>query len=440
MSADYLTDSIQIESKETAPCTREAAVTVSASGVEKTFNDIVKEVSRDVQIQGFRKGKVPAAIVKARFASNIQEDAARRIQNAAIEKAQKEQDLVAVVSLDDKKAKPEAGKDYSFQFVYEIAPSFELPDYSKLTVEVKKGDSVEKLVADRLANLKDVYADDVKVETPSQKEDMLKVSYESDFAPAEDASPSLKRMAKCDEAWVWLHEPEYVPGANAALTGKKAGETVEFTAVFPADWRETGLAGKTVKYTMKINDVQRRQPIEDEAKLAEKLHVESVEKLHENLKKSAESQIENTRRSAASEKVMDLLLEKAGEFALPKSIVDNETERAFSRIANQLVRSKEDVEKFKADREKHLADAKAEAEKTLRRFFVIRKVAEAEKIEVSKNEFDAQIKNMSAYYGYKEKDLVKMIQRNGAVGDIHSDLLTGKVLDFIVKKAEIKEV
>lgn len=440
MSADSLKDSIQIEFKETAPCAQEASVKIPATEVEKTFNNIVKEISREVQIQGFRKGKVPPALVKARFSQNIVEDTAKHLQNAAIEKIQSELDLVAVTALDDGKVMPATDKEYTFKASIETAPKFELPDYKAMSIEVAKGEDAEKQIAERLASLKDIYADDIKVETESLAGDMLKVSYESDFLPAEDASPSLKRMAKADEAWIWLHEPEYVPGANAALTGVKAGETREFTSEFPADWREQGLAGKKVKYTVKVNEVQRKQPVEDDAKLAEKLHVESVEKLHEDLKKSIEFKIENDRKNAAREKVLDLLLAKAGAFDLPKSIVEGETEREFTKLANQLVRSEADVEKFKAEKEKHLETAKAEAEKSLRRFFVIRKIAEAEKIEVSKNEFDAQIKSMSSYFGYKEKDVVKAIRRNGAIGEIHADLLTGKVLDFIVDKADIKEV
>lgn len=440
MSADSLKDSIQIEFKETAPCAQEASVKIPATEVEKTFNNIVKEISREVQIQGFRKGKVPPALVKARFSQNIVEDTAKHLQNAAIEKIQSELDLVAVTALDDGKVMPATGKEYTFKASIETAPKFELPDYKAMSIEVAKGEDAEKQIAERLASLKDIYADDIKVETESLAGDMLKVSYESNFQPAEDASPSLKRMAKADEAWIWLHEPEYVPGANAALTGVKAGETREFTSEFPADWREQGLAGKKVKYTVKVNEVQRKQPVEDDAKLAEKLHVESVEKLHEDLKKSIEFKIENDRKNAAREKVLDLLLAKAGAFDLPKSIVEGEMEREFTKLANQLVRSEADVEKFKAEKEKHLETAKAEAEKSLRRFFVIRKIAETEKIEVSKNEFDAQIKSMSSYFGYKEKDVVKAIRRNGAIGEIHADLLTGKVLDFIVDKADIKEV
>ena len=133
-------------------------------------------------------------------------------------------------------------------------------------------------------------------------------------------------------------------------------------------------------------------------------------------------------------------MEKAGDFTLPKSILDGETEREFTKLANQLVRSEADVEKFKSEKDKHLEEAKKEAEKNLKRFFVIKKIATAEKVEVSKNEFDNQIKQMSSYFGYKEKDVLKAIQRNGAIGEIHADLLTGKVLDHIVATADIKEI
>ena len=207
MSAESLKNAVQVEYKETAPCTQEVSVKVPAAEVEKLFNEIVKEVSREVQIQGFRKGKVPAALVKARFAQNIVEDTAKQIQNAAIEKIQGERDLVAVTALDDGKKAPEAKQDYEFKVTIEVAPVLNLPDYKKLTIEVPKSEDKAKLIDERIANLKDIYADDVKVDTESKAEDMLKVSYETDFTPAEAATPSLKRMAKADEARIWLHEP-----------------------------------------------------------------------------------------------------------------------------------------------------------------------------------------------------------------------------------------
>lgn len=440
MSADFLKDTIQIEWKETAPCAKEASVKVSAADVEKTFQSTIKEVSRDVQIQGFRKGKVPVSVVKARFGEQILEDVAKEIQNAAINKMQDENELVAVTALDDNKTKPAIGSDYNFKVTIEVAPTFTLPDYKAMKVEVAKAEPADKLLAERLASMKETYAENVEVDGEAAVGDMLKVSYESDFTPAEDAAYALKRMAKADDSWVWISEPEYVPGINAVLTGAKVGDVKEFASVFPADWREAGLAGKTVNYKVKVNKIERKEPIKDDAELAKKLQLENADKMYELLKKNIEQKAENDRKNAAGEKVMEQLIAAVGAFALPKSIVDGETEREFSKLANQMVRSEEDVEKFKAEKEKHLATAKENAEKNLRRFFLVRKIAELEKIEVSKAEFDAQIKQMCAYFGYKEKDLLKTIQQNGAIGEIHADILTGKVLEFIVKSAAVTEI
>ena len=74
------------------------------------------------------------------------------------------------------------------------------------------------------------------------------------------------------------------------MTGAKKGDEVKFEAAFPADWREAALAGKTVNYTVKVAEIQRRVPVESEEKLAEKLGMESVEKMHEFLKEKSKNE------------------------------------------------------------------------------------------------------------------------------------------------------
>ena len=148
-----------------------------------------------------------------------------------------------------------------------------------------------------------------------------------------------------------------------------------------------------------------------------------------------EFKIENDRKNAAREKILDLLLGKAGAFDLPKSIVEGETEREFTKLANQLVRSEADVEKFKAEKEKHLEEAKRLAEEYLRKFFILRRIARDEKVEVSRAELDEQIHAMSHYMGYKEADVRKMLERNGGMAEIQADILMSKTLDAVAAAA-----
>ena len=266
-----------------------------------------------------------------------------------------------------------------------------MPEYKGLKVEVKEDETFDQHYEAQLKYIKNLYAEFLSVEDPSVAGDMMKVSYDSDFELPADASASLKRAVKNEEGWFYLSEPEQIPGMLKAMTGAKKGDEVKFTAEFPADWREAGLAGKKVNYTVKVQEVQRRVPVESEEKLAEKLGMENVEKMHEFLKKKAENELEEKRKAQIREKVADIVVDAVPDFEMPKGVLGMASQRQFSLIADQLVRNEEDVEKFKAEKDKHLEEAKANAAKKMKKFFILRKIANAEKITVSEEEVDMQI-------------------------------------------------
>ena len=317
----------------------------------------------------------------------------------------------------------------------EFAPEIKVPEYKGAALEVPAGESVEDILKKRLEHMKNLYSDYLEIEEPAKEGDLLKVSYESDFVLPEDASASLRRSVKADESWIWLNQPEQFPGVIAALTGAVKGGEYTFTAEFPADWRESGLQGKSVSYRVKVHEAQRKVPVSDEAKLAEKLGLENVGKMHEELKKAAEREAEAARKEALRTKALEYLLEKTEAFPLPKGVLASTTEREFSRIAERLVRKEEDVEKFKAEKEKHLEEAKRLAEEYLRKFFILRRIARDEKVEVSRAELDEQIHAMSHYMGYKEADVRKMLERNGGMAEIQADILMSKTLDAVAAAA-----
>ncbi|MBO5725309.1 MAG: trigger factor, partial [Lentisphaeria bacterium] len=361
----------------------------------------------------------------------------KMLQQGGLRKVSVTPDL-DIVSFGAMKAdeKPEMGKEYSFTFDVETAPVFDMPEYKGLKVEVKEEQSAEQHYEAQLNYIKNLYAEFLSVEDPAVAGDMLKVSYDSDFELAEDASASLKRAVKAEESWFYLTEPEQIPGMLKAMTGAKKGDEVKFEAAFPADWREAALAGKTVNYTVKVNEIQRRVPVESEEKLAEKLGMESVEKMHEFLKEKSKNEMEEARKAQVKAKIADQIVESVKDFEMPKGILSMASQREFSRIADQLVRKEEDVEKFKADREKHLADAKENATKRLKKFFILRKIASAENITVTDEEVNMQIRQMCAYLGYKEKDVRQMLENNGGYSEIESDILMDKVITFAAEQAQ----
>ena len=437
MAIDSLLEKVQIELKETDACTRKMEAKYTSDGVDAAFKDAVKEAGKYAQLPGFRKGKAPASLILSKYKDYILDDVTKVLQQGAFRKLTENQDL-DIVSFGQIAAenKPESGKEYAFSMDLEVAPKFELPEYKGLKVKVEEKETLEQHCEAQLKYIKNLYAEFLSVEDPAVSGDMLKVSYDSDFVPPEDASASLKRAVKSSEGWFYLSEPEQIPGLIKAMTGVKKGDEVKFKADFPADWRESGLAGKSVNYTVKVVEIQRRVPIESEEKLAEKLGMENVEKMHEFLKKKAENEMEEARKAQIREKVADQIIAAVPDFELPKGVLGMTAQREFSRIADRLVRKEEDVEQFKADKDKHLEEAKKAAAEKLKKLFILRKIAKAENITVSDEEVDQHIRQMGAYLGYKEKDIRKMLDSNGGYSEIQSDILMSKVIGFIADQTK----
>lgn len=434
--SSVLNDAITFECKENGACAYKVSFNVPAAAVDAEFKAASKEAAKYAKIPGFRPGKAPLSLVANRYREYILEDAERAIQRAAFEKIADGKDLtidiIAFGRMDAEK-KPEAGKDYTFTLDVETAPAIQPADFKSIKIDLPESDSVEKRTADRLAYMRQLYAEYKPLEGKVVAGDMLKVSYESDFALPENASPALARAVKADDAWLHIAEPEQIPGMNAALTGGEKGGEYSFAAAFPADWRQEELRGKTVNFKVKIHDGQHRIELTDDKVLAEKTGVESVEKLMENIRKTAEYERENEIRGKVKEEMLRLVLEKTPEFPLPQGMLSNATQREFSNLVNRLVRSEADVEAFKKDQEKHLEESKKAAEEYLRRFLIIRSIAKANDITVTDAEVDAQIRLMSAYTGRKEEEIRKTLGQSGRDSEIQEDILMNKTLDFMVE-------
>ncbi len=438
MSKNKLSDNLTMTCKEEKACVRDFLFVADKTTVENELKNIIKEFSRMVVIPGFRKGKAPTKMLIKRYNTEITGEMQRKMYGAAFEKvtADKSLDIVSYgnpqevtpLKLDDK---------YSFSIAFDLAPEIELPEYKGVEVEVAPVKVDKKDIDKQIDYYRNMYATYEDIETPAEAEDMLKVSYTSDFELAEDASASLKRQVSAESNWLWLNEPELIPGAVKALTGAEKDKDYKLEAKYPADWRDVELAGKKVNYDIKVLGVQRRKSLTDK-EVVEKMKFESVEKMRELFETVAKNEAEKARESEISGKVYDILDKKIKIFDLPQNILNGEIQNELHRMA-QGIKSEEEAEAFKKDLDAHKKEAEKAAKDKLRKTFIMRKIADLEKISVEQHEIDGQIKGMSSHYGYKEKEFRSMLEKAGGMEEMHMDMLSLKVANFLGKKAKVKE-
>ena len=420
---------------DTDVCGRDAKFTLTAEATADLFTAAAKDVARKAQIPGFRVGKAPLSMVKNRYKNYVDEEAGRLLQLAAYDLLSKKADEMDIISYS--KLQPEGtleeGKEFALKCEFEIAPEFELPDYNGLG-EVADSEDAAKIEADLIERAKAQYSSFVPITDAAKEGDMLHVSYESDFELPEDASDSLKRAVKSDSSWVYLIGQEMIPGVNAALTGATVGGEYTFTADYPADWREEGLRGKKVTYKMKVHDGQRREPIEDMAKLAEKMEFKSADELTKFYHDLAVRQAEIMTRSKTMESIQAAILEKAPQFDLPKKSLETATDNEFKMLEYAAGQDKEAVEKFNAEKDQHMEEAKTKATEQLRKNFIMRKIARKEDVKLTEQEIAQAIQNMAQQTRMEPARLAEILQRTGRLNELEIELLVEKTLGVLAER------
>ena len=430
MAKQTLSQALELVVREDGALCRNCDFTVAADRMKSETSIAAKAFANYVAVPGFRRGKAPEAMIVKRFENDLKDELKRRFMAAAFERLSDGEKLEVVYCRMPEESALELGKEYKFTLRIDLAPQIADFEYKGLEVDVPAAEVDEKELNDRVEQYRKMYAEFAEISEPAAKEDMLKVDYTSDFELPEDASASLTRQVKADATFLWLAEPEYLPGCVAALTGAEAGKEYTFDSVYPADYREAALAGKTVKYTVKVANVQRRKDLTDD-ELAAKLRLDSIDKLREMLKSGLQAEAEGKRREAVRTAVYEKISAAVGEFELPAGLLEAETDEALQRKAQETVKSEADAEEFKKNLEEHRAAAKIEASAKLRRELVFRKIAKAENITVAASEVDREIEMMSRYYRKKPAELRSIMEKNGAIEALQSEILNNKVWNFV---------
>lgn len=427
---------LKMEVRNSGATFKEFAFSVSADELKQVTNSVAAELANYVSIPGFRKGKAPAAMVIKKYNSDVKNEVMRKLIALAFSQIEADKTLdILNCSLAEPPQEFELDKDFQFVLKAQIAPEISLPDYKEIRVDVAAAAVTDEEVNEKVEYYRNMYGTYAEVEGPAVADDMLKVSYTSDFVLPENPPQGLARTVASDDNYLWLNDPELIPGSIKALTGAKVGEEYSFAAEFPADWRDADLSGKTVNYNVKVHGIQRRSPVSEE-ELCKRMQAENMDALKDMFRTVSLREAESKRHNEIVEKVYNELDSKVPEFELPEEILEGETDKELRQLINQTVKSEADAEEFKKDMENHRAKAKELAKIKLRKMLILRNIAKLEDISVANEELEAQISIMSRYYGYKEDEFKRMIEQNGSLEDLRGDMLMSKVLDKLAQYAD----
>ncbi len=421
---------MKVEIQELEPCRKSITVEIAKEEVDKAFSSVYSELRRQVTIPGFRPGRAPLSIVKARFSEYAKAQVLEGLLKTSYEKLLEEYGLKPEVEPEFSELELEEGKPMKYKVVLEVKPEFELKDYEGIEVEKKNYIITDEFVEETIQRLREDLAEYKDKDGPAEKGDVVVVDYElfDGDTPIEDS--------RIEGAVVHLGSGDSIKEFEDALYGKKRGDEFEAEVTFPEDHPDKRVAGKTVVFRGKVVAVKEKVLPELDEEFFKKYGVEDLDGLRKQVREGLEKRFKELSRT----EVMNELAEKIGEqydFPVPPSLVNKEVEKELGKYEMDL--RMKGIEPREEELEKKREEIRERVIKRYRTAYVLEKIAEKEGIEVSRSDVEARLERISERTNLPMEYVADFYTRGGFMGSLVGNILIDKTLEHLLGKAKIIE-
>jgi trigger factor len=385
----------------------ELTITVTPLEYEKDLHKAAERLSQKKAIKGFRPGKAPFDIIKKEFGEMaiLQEALETIIKNTFYNAVTEEKlNTIGMPKIDVDKLAP--GNDVVYKAVVGLMPNVKLADISKIKIEKKEGKIDESKITETLDAVRGMNAKEIIKNGKAEGTDKLVI----DMNMLVDNVPVEGGQVK--DYQVYLSEDHYIPGFNDKVKGLKKDDEKEFSLDFPETHYQKMLAGKNVKFKVKVKEVYERQLPELTDDLAKTLGQESVEKLKELIKENLQKEADQKANQKAEIEMLEKLIEKTEFDPIPTAIIDNERQKMFYELKADLDKHGIEIDQYLQDikkTEKELyEDFKTQAEKRAKAALISRQVAVEQNMKVEEKELEEEIENMKQVYKNEPETLERL--------------------------------
>ncbi|MBF0706348.1 MULTISPECIES: trigger factor [Bacillales] len=412
-------------------------VEVDATEVNSALDEAFKKVVKQVNVPGFRKGKMPRSLFEKRFGvESLYQDALDIILPKAYSEAIDESGIEPVDRPEVDVEQMEKGQNLIFKATVTVKPEVKLGEYKGLEVEEQETSVTDEEVEAELKSLQEKQAELVVVEDGELQEgDTAVIDFEG-FLGEEPFEGG-----QGDNYSLEIGSNTFIPGFEEQLIGEKAGAEKEVTVTFPEEYHAENLAGQEATFKVKIHDIKRKELPELDDEFAKDVN-EEVESLDE-LKKTTKENLEKQKAEDADVQKKDTLIEKAtenSEIDLPSAMVDAEVDRMLQEFEQRLQQQGMNLEmyyQFSGQDEKALREQMQEdGEKRVRTNLTLEAIAEAENVEVSEEEVNEELSKMAAMYNMEEEQIRSMLTMQGGTDALKGDLRIRKAIDVLVDNSK----
>lgn len=431
---------MQVQVAETGPCSRTVTVTVPSPLVDEHLGQMFDSARQQIQMKGFRPGKVPKDLVQKRFGKEILAEAKEQLLNRFFGDACREQKLEPIgrISIDDfDKLEVKQGAPLQFVARIDVRPVFEIGQVKGLEVEAFEA----------AANSTDV--DNALKEIAHQKRSIkstTEAAQDGDFVKADTAFVDGSGKVVHERKSVQLNTRIAIHGCDEkayteALIGATAGKTIEIPITFPDTFEKAEVRGQTGTVRLQAQEVLRVLPAPIDDELAKGLEFDTLAALRADLESRISIEKQRLGKQRQEDQCLQQLLAKHS-IPVPPSLVEEQQNASLGQFAHRLQQAGATEEDIKKKLEESRGEAQTDAERRVRLFFLVEAVARQQKIFVTENDTEAELRAIAQANSNEGQQVTpamvrEHLEKNNQLGELRLALLERKVRDFLRENAKI---
>ncbi len=427
---------MQVSVEETSTLGRSLSVVIAEKKVQKKLNKAYTKLNKEVSMKGFRRGKIPRKVMEQSYGEQVHNEVADQLIQDSYFDALEETRLEAVVHPDVREFKFEDDGSFSYIAEIDIKPEFELGEYKGLEIEMPSIVITDEEIDAKLEAMRRENAMLSTVEDrPVATDDVVSI----DFTAYKDGE--LMDNVKGTDYSVDIGSGRNGIEFEAQLIGLSVGEEGVKTIEFPGDFGNQLLAGNTIEFHVKVNNIKGRTFADLDDDFAQEMSADfkTLDDLKADVKKNFEAEREKARRGDLVDILMLKLLENH-DFDIPERLVAHEVSDHIKQLEDSLEKQNMNLESAGLTRDKLIEDYKEDATKRVKGDFILKKIAEKEGIKVEDTDITAGFKRIAAQYSMTVDDVKKYYARREDLLPFMHEILNEKIVEFLSKASKIKYV
>ena len=417
---------------ETDTTKREIQVEVPADEVGRATESLIQKYQKVARLPGFRRGHVPASIIRQRFSQDITSEVVEELVPRHFRQEAEKQGLIPVSQPRVSDLHIHEGEPLRFKASFEVMPLITVEGYRELRAEKPEITVTEQEVDQTLDSLREQHATFTPVEgRPLADGDFAQISL--DGQPKEGEG----KPVHMDEILVEIGGKNTMQEFNDNLRGALAGDEKTFEVAYPKDYSDQRLAGHIFTYAVKIHSIKQKSLPELNDDFAKELGAEftGIEDVRTRIREGTEAEKKQRAEHDAKEKLVVELV-KRHEFPVPEALVEHQIdvrlERGLRALAAQGMRA-EDMKKVDLNRLR--AGQREQAIQEVKASVLLDKIADAEKIEVGDEEVNREIEALAGQSKQTPEAIRARLTRDGALDRIKSRIRNEKTLNFLYRQS-----